>query len=181
MRQRATLSPPAISHKVTIRDGGPTLFRKIAELRNAKKHGNEVGLGYEAMLAKASSDEAIVAGIGRTSKGFDWIGPTLKVVGAGGTILVSGLLVDSPAGLSPLPQSPTTELETEATRLRLSIPAEANIDVHGHLKPGFYLQIDPLDPHVGDELAAETDEILWFLGIDITYQYYGVRWTVPGR
>jgi hypothetical protein len=37
------------------------------------------------------------------------------------------------------------------------------------------------DPHSGDEFDAETDEILWWLAVDISYRYGGVEWTVPGR
>jgi hypothetical protein len=43
------------------------------------------------------------------------------------------------------------------------------------------MRVDLFDPHVGDELEAETDEILWFLGISISYGYGGAKWTVPGR
>jgi hypothetical protein len=88
---------------------------------------------------------------------------------------------NSPAELPPLPTTEKEQVETEATRLRLHIPAGANIDRHGHLKKGSYLQIDTFDPHVGDEMASETEEILWAVGVSITYHYNGVVWTVPGR
>ena len=88
---------------------------------------------------------------------------------------------DSPESLEPLPKTKDEEIETEKARLRFRIPATANIDRHEHLKTNSYLQVELFDPHGGDELAEETEEILWWLGLDITYNYGGVSWTVPGR
>jgi hypothetical protein len=166
--------------KVLVRAKGPSLFKLIAEYRNKAKYGNPIGPTYDSIAAKVS-DEAIIEGVRRTSGGFNKAGPGLKLLGATGTVIVSGILVDSPASLAPLPKSLESEVQAEAARLRLGIPAGANIDPHGHLKPGFYLQVDTFDPHVGDELDSETEEILWWLGVDISYTYRGVRWTVPGR
>jgi Domain of unknown function (DUF4157) len=167
--------------KVAVRAKGPAIFEELAEFRNQGKYGNSVGPTYENLLAKAGSDEAIIAGVQKTSSGFNATGPALKILGAGGMILVSGMLVDSPAAAAPLPTTSEKEVEVEQTRLQFGIPPGANIDGHGHLKPGFYLQVDVLDPHAEDEFAAETEEILWFIGVDITYHYGGVTWTVPGR
>lgn len=166
--------------KLVIRNAGPAVFKRIAELRNNSKYKNALGPTYETLAAK-STDLEIIEGVVRTSGGFNKAGPALKILGASGTVLVSGILIDSPAGLAPLPQSSDTAVQAEAARLRLGIPPGVNIDRHGHLKPGFYLQVDTFDPHVGDELDSETEEILWWLGVDISYTYRGVRWTVPGR
>ena len=87
----------------------------------------------------------------------------------------------SSASLTPLPKSQHEQLAIERARLRYQIPAAANIDQHGHLKPGYYLQLDMIDPHIEGEIVAETEEILWFLGVDITYEFSGKKWTVPGR
>lgn len=38
-----------------------------------------------------------------------------------------------------------------------------------------------IDPHIEGEIGAKTEEILWFFGLDITYEFRGKRWTVPGR
>jgi hypothetical protein len=83
--------------------------------------------------------------------------------------------------MEPLPKSEQAQVEAEVARLKYGIPAGTNIDRHGHLKPGFYLQVDMFPPHVGDEMASGTEEILWWLGLDITYRYGSVTWTVPGR
>jgi hypothetical protein len=176
--------------KVFIRTQGNALFRKVAEWRNQGKYGNAVGPTYEQRVASLTGKVAaedinitIIEGVAKTSKGFNAAGEVMRGIGkvAEGAGFVFMATQDSPAADTPLPKSAADEILAERARLRLSIPAGANIDTHGHLKPSFYMQVDILDPHGGDEMAAETDEILWFLGVDITYRYGGVQWTVPGR
>ncbi len=176
--------------KVVIRNQGNALFREIAEWRNKIKYGNEVGPSYEQRVAELMKkvppqeiDITIIEGAAKGSKGFNAAGKVMK--GVGKLAVVAGFVVmatqNSPAAEAPLPKTMADEIETERARLRLGIPAGANIDKHGHLKPAFYMQVDIFDPHAGDEFDAETDEILWFLGFSITYRYGGVQWTVPGR
>jgi peptidoglycan hydrolase-like protein with peptidoglycan-binding domain len=165
--------------KAMIRGRGPALFKKLAEMRNEKKYGDPLGLGYEALRA-AKSDTEIVDGVLRTSRGFNRAGPALQLTGAAGQVLVSGLF-DSPESLPPLPLPSNQQVQAEQARLALHIPPTANIDQHGHLKPNFYLQLDIEDPHIDREFEAETDEILWALGVDITYHWANETWTVPGR
>ncbi len=125
----------------------------------------------------------IIKGSQATSKEFNAAGGRLRLVGTVGEVVGFALtaMTDSPASLPPLPKSKEEEVETERARLRLGIPAGANIDRHGHAKKSSYLQIDTFDPHVGDEFASETEEILYNLGVDITYHYGNATWTVPGR
>jgi len=176
--------------KVTIRKQGNALFRKIAEWRNQSKYQNAKGPAFEQRVASLSGkvppekiNITIIEGTTKTSAAFNAAGEVLG--GVAKAAEVAGFIVmatqDSPAADTPLPKSATEEVEIERARLRLGIPAGANIDKHGHLKPAFYMQIDILDPHGGDEFDAETDEILWFLGVSLTYRYGGVEWTVPGR
>jgi hypothetical protein len=176
--------------KVTIRQKGPDLFRKIAEWRNQAKYGNPIGPSYEQLsknlagkVAAEEIDRAIIGGVTKTSKGFNAAGGNLRMVGVAGEIVGVALMAtqDSPAAATPLPKTIEEQVEAERARLRYGIPAGANIDRHGHAKPNFYLQVDTFDPHASDEFDAETDEILWWLGVDITYHYGAVRWTVPGR
>lgn len=176
--------------KVFIRNQGSDLFRKIAEWRNQAKYHDPVGPSYEQRVASLTGKVApeeinitIIEGVSKTSKGFNAVGDVMKGFGkaAEGAGFIIMATQDSPAADAPLPKSAAEEIETERARLRLGIPAGANIDQHGHLKPSFYMQVDILDPHGGDEFDAETDEILWWLGFDISYRYGGVQWTVPGR
>jgi hypothetical protein len=169
--------------KAAIREEGPTLFKKIAEYRNNAKYGNPIGPAYEELRAAGKADSAIIAGVTDTSKGFNTVGGKLRLIGTVGEVVGIALMAtqDSPAALPPLPSTQKDEELKEAVRLRLKIPASAIIDTHGHLKTGYYLQVDTFDPHGGDEMAMETEEILWFLGLDITYHYGGATWTVPGR
>ncbi len=76
----------------------------------------------------------------------------------------------------------------EIARPRFGIPAKVIIDENNHRKKASYLQVDPLDPHVGDEMDQETEEILWWLGVPITYHAHvpggggkQMSRTVPGR
>jgi hypothetical protein len=169
--------------KVTIRSQGPLLFQKIAEYRNMRKYRNPVGPNYEQLAAKGLSDLEIIEGTARTSEGFNAVGGRLRFVGrsveAVGFVLQA--MENSPASYEPLPKSDEEQMAAELARLRYGIPADANIDRHGHLKPYYYLQVDMFDPHVGDEMDQETVEILWWLGVDVTYHYRNVTWTVPGR
>jgi hypothetical protein len=177
--------------KITIREQGPVLFKKIVEYRNLKKYGNSVGPDYEYLTSNLSRqgvaaekiDVAIIEGVTDTSAAFNSSGRRIKLIGTVGEVV--GFMItatqESPANLPPLPKTQKEEIEAEHARLRYGIPASANIDRHGHLKKGSYLQIDMFDPHAGDEMASETEEILWFLGVSITYRYAGVTWTVPGR
>jgi hypothetical protein len=178
------------SLKITIRQQGPDLFRKIAEWRNKGEYKNTVGPSYEQikqkLVGKVAAEEidmAIIEGVTKTSKGFNAIGGKMRVVGIAGEIVGVALMAtqNSPADATPLPKSMEEQVEAEKARLQYGIPAGANIDRHGHLKPNFYLQVDTFDPHVANEFDSETDEILWWLGVDITYHYGGVQWTVPGH
>lgn len=176
--------------KVVIRNQGNALFRQIAERRNQIKYKNKVGPTYEQRVGetmkKVPPEEInirIIEGTAKSSKGFNAAGEVMK--GVGKMAEVAGFVVmatqNSPAAEAPLPKTMADEVETERARLRFGIPAGANIDKHGHLKPAFYMQVDIFDPHAGDEFDAETDELLWFLGFSVTYRYGGVQWTVPGR
>lgn len=177
--------------KIAVRNQGPSLFKKIAEYRNRTKYGNPVGPSYESlkagMIAKgvppAEVNIKIVEGVKNTSKGFNSAGSRMRLVGTMGEVVGFAIMAtqNSPDSYEPLPKTKEGEVEAEKARLRLGIPAGANIDRHGHLKKNSYLQIDTFDPHVGDEFASETEEILWWLGVDVTYEYRGTRWTVPGR
>lgn len=177
--------------KVQIRQQGAALFKRIAEMRNQYKYKNPVGPDYdqvvESMLRKgvprSQIDQKIIRGVTNTSKGFNASGPALRIVGktAGGVGFILQATQPSPASYEPLPKSEQEQIEIERVRLRYGIPATANIDRHGHLKPDFYMQVDLIDPHAGDEMTAETEEILWWFGVPITYRYQGVTWTVPGR
>lgn len=169
--------------KTSIRAQGPALFKKIAELRNQIKYGNSLGPTYE-QLRIAKTDEQILARMTETSSAFNKSGQFLRSVGL--TLEVASFVLaatqDSPDSLPPLPKSEDDQVKTEITRLRLGIPFDANIDTHGHLKKNSYLQIDPMDfGHAGDEMDQETEEILWFFGVPVSYTFRGVRWTVPGR
>jgi hypothetical protein len=178
--------------KQFVRESGPTLFQRIVELRNRVYYGNTIGPNYSQIRFKflrngvpeADIDRRIIMGSRKTSGGFNKAGPRMKLLGValeGAALVVTAVTADSPESLDPLPVSPEEELEREEVRLRYGIPATANIDRHGHLKPGFYLQIDIEDSHVDREIEAETDEILWYMGVDITYSYNGHKWTVPGQ
>jgi hypothetical protein len=177
--------------KLTVRNQGPSFFKKIAEYRNRMKYGNPVGPSYDSlkagMIAKgvppAEVNIKIVEGVKNTSKGFNSAGNRMRLVGTIGEVVGFAITAtqNSPASYEPLPKTSDEEVEAEKARLRFGIPAGANIDRHGHLKKSSYLQIDTFDPHVGDEFAGETEEILWWLGVDVTYEYHGTRWTVPGR
>jgi hypothetical protein len=169
--------------KLAVRNKGPELFKKIVEYRNNTKYGNPIGPSYEDLRAAGKVDEAIIAGVTDTSKGFNTVGGKMRLIGTVGEVVGFALMAtqNSPAELPPLPVSEKKQVEIEAVRLRLNIPSSANIDTHGHLKTNSYLQVDTFDPHAGDEMASETEEILWALGVDITYHYQGVTWTVPGR
>jgi hypothetical protein len=177
--------------KVAIRTQGPALFQKIAEYRNNLKYGNPVGPSYEAiktgLIAKGippgEVDLKIIEGVQGTSKGFNSAGRRVRLVGTVGEVVGFAVAAtqDSPESYAPLPMSRDDEIEAEKARLRYGIPAGANIDKHGHLKKNSYMQVDLFDPHAGDEFASETEEILWWLGVDVTYEYRGVKWTVPGR
>lgn len=153
-------------------------------MRNQQRYKNPVGPSYEQLKAKGLTDAEIISGSKKTSQAFNKSGGRLRLLGKGlgGVGFVLQAMQGSPASSSPLPRSKAEQVEIERTRLRLGIPATANIDRHGHLKPGFYLQVgDVLDPHGFDAAASETEEILWWFGIDITYEHRGHRWTVPGR
>jgi hypothetical protein len=177
--------------KQSIRGKGPELFKKLAEHRNRLKYGNPIGPDYmtkRAELVKrgvpaAEVDRRIIQGLQTTSKDFNAAGKRMAFVGTVGEVVGFALTStqNSPQALPPLPVSAQKKLALDKVRLHLGIPSDANIDEHGHLKKTSYLQIDTYDPHVGDEMASETEEILWALGVDISYTYKGVRWTVPGR
>jgi hypothetical protein len=179
--------------KVTIRERGPALFRKIAEWRNIKEYGNPVGPSYEDLVSKLGTKSppvppekiniTIIENVKKTSLLFNAAGDVMEAAGTAAGIagFVMMATEDSPVGAAPLPKSQADEIEIERVRLRLGIPAGANIDTHGHLKPSFYLQIPFGDMHGGDESDAEDDEIAWWLGFSCTYHYGGVEWTVPGR
>jgi hypothetical protein len=169
--------------KEEVRAVGPVLFKKLAEMRNRIKYGNPVGPSYEAASASRTAEE-IIDGVAKTSPGFNRSAKILRAVGV--TLEVASFAVaatqDSPESLPPLPKSEEDQVATEITRLRLGIPADANIDRHGHLKKDSYLQIDPTDfAHGGDEIDQETEEIFWFFGLPVTYNFRGVKWTVPGK
>jgi hypothetical protein len=91
---------------------------------------------------------------------------------------------DSPEAQAPLlPRTDAEADEIAKVRLELGIPSAAYVDRHGHAKKKSYLQVE-LGPDIGhgeDEFDQETDEILWWLGVDITYHWGETRWTVPGR
>jgi hypothetical protein len=54
-------------------------------------------------------------------------------------------------------------------KFELGIPSGAYVDAHGHAKKKSYLEVDAQDiGHSGAECDQETDEILWWLGVDIT-------------
>ena len=173
--------------KIQIREQGPELFKAVAEARNEAKVQDALGETYEQRFARklaklGSADKAnaaIIDGVTDTSRVFNLAGTVMKVTAGVTQILLSGL-ENSPGSYGPLPKSKQEEIETEKSRLRYGIPADANIDRHGHQKRGSYLQVDVLDPHVADEIDQETEEILWALGVDITYNHNGVTWTVPG-
>jgi hypothetical protein len=169
--------------KLAVRNEGPGLFKKLVEYRNNGKYGNPIGPSYEELRAAGKADSAIIAGVRDTSKEFNAVGGKMRLIGTVGEVVGFALTAtqNSPEELPPLPRTEKEQLQIEAVRLRLNIPASANIDKHGHLKKGSYLQIDTFDPHAGDEMASETEEILWALGVDITYHFGGVTWTVPGR
>lgn len=176
--------------KIAIREQGPALFRKIAEWRNQAIWKDPVGPRYEQLAQKLAGkvaaeeiDMAIIEGVVRTNKGFNAAGGVLRVLGIAGEVVGVALMAtqNSPAAVTPLPKSLEEQIEADNARLQYGIPAGANIDRHGHLKPNFYLQVDTFDIHASSEFDRETDEVLWWLGVDITYQYGGVRWTVPGR
>jgi len=180
--------------KEEIRCMGPVLFGKIAEARNLKKYGNRVGPSYDSLRtgqrasgmarAAAKSDAEILEDVARTSRGFNVGAKALKVISVslGVATFVVTATQDSPEALDPLPQSDEALVATERARLRLGIPAGANIDRHGHLKKNSYLQIDITDfAHADDEFVQETEEIMWWLGVPLTYTFEGVSWTVPGN
>jgi RHS repeat-associated protein len=196
--------------KEFIRDQGPKIFKSVAELRNELKYGNKIGPEYEALAAskvqaiKASTtlteaekaaqiaqiDQKIIQGVTKTSSEFNAAGSRLRIFGK--VIAVAGFVLtamtDSPEALAPLPVSQKKEVEIEKTRLHFGIPANVIIDEHGHRKKASYEQVDIFDPHVGGEIDQETEEILWWLGVPITYHAYvpgsagtKMTWTVPGR
>ena len=128
-------------------------------------------------------NRAIIEGVPKTNKFFNKIGPAMKTASIAGEIVGFTLVAtqNTPAATSPLPVSEAEKIEIGRTRTRFGIPLSANIDKHGHLKTNSYLQVDIFDPHVGDEFEQETEELLWWLGLDVTYRYSGATWTVPGR
>ena len=171
--------------KIQIRQGGPALFRKLAELRNTyiKEYGNPVGPSYDFLRAKGRTDLEIIENVEKTSRIFNESGRFLRFLGttAKAVSFVFAIGYDSPEALPPLPISEEESVECEITRLKLGIPPGINIDRHGHPKKNSYLQVDFSDLlHAEDELDQETDEILWWFGVPITYVYEGVTWTVPG-
>jgi len=195
--------------KEAIRTEGPKLFKAVAELRNKLKYGNKLGADYEGIAASklraieasktlteaeraaeiAKIDEAIIKGVTKTSGEFNAAGSRLRAFGrltaVAGFVLTA--MQDSPAGQPPLPVSQETEVEIEKTRLHYGIPAYVIMDEHGHRKKSSYLQIDLMDvAHAGDEFDQETEEIMWWLGVPLTYSAYvpgggTVTWTVPGH
>lgn len=196
--------------KGSIRKEGPEIFKKIAELRNQKKYGNKIGPEYETLAARklaeikantalteaeksiqiAQIDQKIIQDVTETSSAFDAAGKRLRIFGrvtaVAGFVLTA--MTDSPESLPSLPVSQLKEIEIEKTRLRFGIPANVIIDEHGHRKKASYNQVDILDPHIGAEFDQETEEILWYLGVPISYHAdvpggggKQVRWTVPGR
>jgi hypothetical protein len=173
------------SLKQEVRSEGPYLFKKIVEYRNMKNYGNTIGPDYAFLRNAGKTDAQIIEGVINTSGEFNRVGGRLRLVGTVGEVVGFALTAtqNSPAALPPLPVSEQEKVQIEAARIRFHIPASANIDKHGHLKKGYYLQVDvaTFDPHTGDEMASETEEILWALGVNITYHYAGVTWTVPGR
>jgi hypothetical protein len=168
--------------KEVVRTKGPIVFKKLVEYRNLKKYGNALGPSYEMLRAAGKTDAAIIAGVTSTSKDFNSVGGKISFIGTVGEVVGFAFTAaqNSPASLPPLPKSEQDQILAERARLRFGIPASANIDRHGHLKKSSYLQIELFDPHAGDELASETEEILWAIGVDISYHYRGVSWTVPG-
>ena len=67
-------------------------------------------------------------------------------------------------------------------KFKLGIPSGACADAHGHAKKKSSLEVDAQDiGHSGAQFDQETDEILWWLGVDITYRFDDRSWTVPGR
>lgn len=197
--------------KEAIRKDGPGLFKAAAEMRNQLKYGNKVGPDYDAVVASkvnkinmnpklseaekaaeiAKIDEGIIQGVTKTSKEFNAAGSALRLVGVAAQVAGFALtaMTDSPASLPPLPVSKEKEIAIEKARLHFGIPANVNIDEHGHRKKSSYEQVDPLDvAHIGDESDQEMDEALWWLGVPITYHAYipggggaKMTWTVPGR
>jgi RHS repeat-associated protein len=196
--------------KQFIRDQGPKLFKAVAELRNELKYGNKLGPEYEALAANkikaiqanttlseaqkaariAEIDKKIIENVTKTSTEFNRAGSRLRVFGK--VTAVAGFVLtamqNSPEASEPLPVSQEKEVEIEKARLRFGIPANVVIDEHGHRKKASYQQVDIFDPHVGGELEQETEEILWWIGVPITYhanvpggQGKQVTWTVPGR
>jgi len=177
--------------KISVRAQGPWLFRRLNEIRNKRKYGNTIGPTYKQQKARLlargipseSVDEVIIGRVAKTSQGFNAARGYLRVASIAGEVVGFALMAtqSSPEGLEPLPKTRAEELEAEQARIRYGIPASANIDRHGHLKTNSYLQVDIFDPHVGSEFEQETEEILWWLGLAITYHYDGVTWTVPGH
>jgi hypothetical protein len=90
---------------------------------------------------------------------------------------VLGGFQDSPEALPPLPVSERREVEIEKARLRFGIPYDTTIDEHGHRKKASYEQVDLFDPHAGDEMDQENEEILWWLGASLTYNPTGQKVT----
>ena len=96
---------------------------------------------------------------------------------------LSAITDNSPDAQEPLlPRTDTEAQRIQKVRLELGIPAAAYVDAHGHAKKKSYLEVDAQDiGHSGAEFDQETDEILWWLGVDITYHFGDKSWTVPGR
>ena len=179
--------------KAEIRAKGPALFRRIAEWRNIREYGDPIGPSYGQLRTgqrgpgqpprPPKTNAGIIAGVAETSGAFNLGARVLRLASL--TLNVASFVLvatqNSPAALEPLPQSEEGQVETERARLRLGIPANANIDRHGHLKSTSYLQIDPMDfGHVGGEIDQETEEIFWALGLSVDYTFEGVHWSVPG-
>lgn len=197
--------------KQQIRDLGPKLWAKAVELRNKLKYGDKLGPEFEAVraaqiknitssknlseLEKAAAiekiDEKIVEGITKTSNEFNKAGSRLRILGTLGQVagFVLTAMTDSPEASAPLPASEAKQVAIEKTRLHFGIPPEVIIDEHGHRKKASYEQVDMSDVgHLGGEMDQETEEILWWVGVPITYHAYipgtggkQMTWTVPGR
>jgi hypothetical protein len=116
-------------------------------------------------------------GTGRTNRYFN------RFVRGPWMMALSAITDNSPDAQEPLlPRTDTEAQRIQKVRLELGIPAAAYVDAHGHAKKKSYLEVDAQDiGHSGAEFDQETDEILWWLGVDITYHFGDKSWTVPGR
>ncbi|NWF68999.1 MAG: hypothetical protein HXY40_07930 [Chloroflexi bacterium] len=77
--------------KVTIRDEGPRIVKRIAEARNIAKYGNPVGPNVDDLRSAGRTNEQIIEGAGRASGGASrWAG-RLRIAGRIAIVLDLGI------------------------------------------------------------------------------------------